>query len=608
MLRSRAFLVAVIGTFAIAGLLGAWFVSGWGDTKARADAIEKAPIRQAKEQARTLASELSRELDSIRMSEDARPYYHYQNLFNDPRGASVGLSVNPSPLVAKTADPLVAVHYQIDAKGALTIPPINDDVPELSEQSALAGNLFVLSELRGAKSELGLDSVGEATAVATATKRRRTRRVQPTQPAPPQQVQQLDPASFAQNTNANAVFLEVQGQEAVPQKHEKQTAQTGKTAPTRTQPPGQRFKKEPAPPVEIRIAGFRWDTAIIGDGPRLVATRTVETPAGILAQGFVIDQKAVAQWLDERSGGAARLISADEDATDTAARLEGIAGAAGWAILVDLDSEVSSAHRAAAEVRARFWWWFVACGAFGLFGLALIVWVVRRAEALARERSQFAAAAAHELRTPLAGLQLYGEMLADGLGEPGQAAKYAQRVSEEAARLGRVVGNVLGFTQLEHGALAVDAKPGDVSAATQEAVELSRRSLEAAGVELVVDIPERVHARFDGDAHKRIIGNLLDNAEKYSRSSSERRVRVRLIEGEDTISIAIADNGRGVDEARRETIFRPFARDAGDEGAAGLGLGLALARTLARDQGGDLTCEPSSPEGGACFLLRLPRV
>jgi len=241
--------------------------------------------------------------------------------------------------------------------------------------------------------------------------------------------------------------------------------------------------------------------------------------------------------------------------------------------------------------------------------LALVVWVVYRAEKLARERSRFAAAAAHELRTPLAGLQLYGEMLADGLGDPAAAQTYAQRVSDEASRLGRVVNNVLGFTQLERGSLAVDAQPGDVAEATRRAVERSRKALESAGLEVRTEIPDRAIARFDEDAHARIIGNLLDNAEKYSRESGERVVVVAVEQTEESVRVSVTDSGSGVPAKMRDRIFRPFSRNVDDDGAAGLGLGLALARTLARDQGGDLRCvELSESTDGARFELVLPAV
>src|SRR5439155_23052077 len=130
-------------------------------------------------------------------------------------------------------------------------------------------------------------------------------------------------------------------------------------------------------------------------------------------------------------------------------------------------------------------------------------------EQLARERSQFAAAAAHELRTPLAGLQLYGDMLAEGLGDPDKLRDYAKRMSQEASRLGRVVSNVLGFSQLERGNLSVDARVGPLGEALRELADRAQPALDRAGAALALDVAPELRARFDRDALTRVVGNLL---------------------------------------------------------------------------------------------------
>ena len=100
-------------------------------------------------------------------------------------------------------------------------------------------------------------------------------------------------------------------------------------------------------------------------------------------------------------------------------------------------------------MRSRFHATFAVGALAALLAASAVILLVHRTERLARERAQFSAAAAHELRTPLAGLQLYGEMLAEGAGDPSRGREYARRVAEEAQRLGRVVGNMLGFSRLE---------------------------------------------------------------------------------------------------------------------------------------------------------------
>ena len=93
-----------------------------------------------------------------------------------------------------------------------------------------------------------------------------------------------------------------------------------------------------------------------------------------------------------------------------------------------------------------------------LAGVCLVV-LIRRSERLAEERSRFAAAAAHELRTPLAGIRLHGEMLALSLGNPSRVTEYAGRITDEAERLTRLVSNVFNYTQVDQKRLRIQTEP-----------------------------------------------------------------------------------------------------------------------------------------------------
>ena len=235
----------------------------------------------------------------------------------------------------------------------------------------------------------------------------------------------------------------------------------------------------------------------------------------------------------------------------------------------------------------------------------LVVGLVARAERLARERSQFAAAAAHELRTPLAGLQLYGDMLADGLGDPAKLRDYAKRMSEEASRLGRVVSNVLGFSQLERGNLSVEVKPGPLGTVLRDLAERAEPALDRAGAMLALDVSPDLQARYDRDAVIRIIGNLLDNAEKYGRTAEDRTIQLTARETDNVVEVVVSDHGPGVAQNARAKLFQAFSRGVDNDGPAGLGLGLALSQSLARAMGGDL--EYRASDSGATFVLRLPK-
>jgi signal transduction histidine kinase len=384
-----------------------------------------------------------------------------------------------------------------------------------------------------------------------------------------------------------------------------------------TQPPARPARRrrrvkvvKPPPPapttVQVTVAPLQWRPTAVDGEPALAAVRRVDTPDGNMTQGFVVLASSATEWLGERaSARGAHIVTRAPGGTAVSAPL----GVPGWYVAIDAGAAIAAVDADADGLVRAFLGRFVPIALLAMLCGAMVVLVVARAEKLARERARFAAAAAHELRTPLAGLQLYGDMLADGLGDPGKARDYARRMAEEASRLGRVVSNVLGFSQLERGNLSVHATAGDVAAAVRAACERARPTLERAGVAFEVTVPDdAVTARFDGDALARVIGNLLDNAEKYGRDAADRRIALTLSrattgDGE-RVEIAVVDHGPGVAASALGRLFRPFVRGIGSDGPPGLGLGLALSRSMAHAMAGDLV-HRATPGGGATFVLTL---
>lgn len=351
--------------------------------------------------------------------------------------------------------------------------------------------------------------------------------------------------------------------------------------------------------VTITVAPLEWRTLPFDGRPALVAVREVETPDGAFAQGFVVDPSALTTWIAARAGDTVvELVPGDDSTTEVAP---------GWHLAASANPRaLAEAAESAAHLAASFLLRFILLGVIAALAAGLVVMLVARAERLARERSQFAAAAAHELRTPLAGLQLYGDMIADGLGDPQKTRDYAKRMSEEASRLGRVVSNVLGFSQLERGNLSVDPSVGALDAELRSLAERAEPALDRAGAALALDVAPDLTAKFDRDALARIVGNLLDNAEKYGRAAEDRTIELAARPTADAIEVVVSDHGPGVAEKTRSKLFTPFARGVNADGPAGLGLGLALSQSLARAMGGELDYRPAA-SGGAAFVLRLPR-
>jgi signal transduction histidine kinase len=588
--------VAVLLAGVLAALLGGWGVTGWQDVRARQATTALAPVAAASVRAGELARELRGELDQLVVREARRPYFHYQNLFHDPR-ASVGPSVTPSPLAIGPDDPLVLGYFQIDANAKVTTPAINDEFAQLSDtkrlvehrafRDAVTAQLAVQLKPERAKAEVhSAVKVAEVAEVADVPRGGRAAHTY-----------EIDEGSYAQNSNANAVYGHPDG---VATKLEMVGASPDTPPPKPNLP--KRFVRTLQATITLSISSLEWHTLSFLDAPALVAVRQVSTPDGNFTQGFVVDRGALTRWLAGHAGDlVAELRTSNERDRDG----EGAATdlVAGWELSVAPNpSSRATAAREAERIATSFLIRFVTSGVIAVLAALLVVWWVARAERYALERSQFAAAAAHELRTPLAGLQLYGDMLADGLGDPTKLRDYAKRMSEEASRLGRVVSNVLGFSQLERGNLSIDPRPGNLAVALRELVQTVEPALDRAGAVIDLEVPDELAACFDRDALARIIGNLLDNAEKYARAADDRTIHLAAARVGRTIEITVRDHGAGV--ANPAKLFRAFARGVASDGPAGLGLGLALSRSLARAMGGDLAYRPAS-DGGAIFVVEL---
>jgi signal transduction histidine kinase len=433
------------------------------------------------------------------------------------------------------------------------------------------------------------------------------------------QVVTIDPDTYVQNNWSNNVYRAQRAMpsQAAPSQAVPQQAALPQAVPSQAVPP-QAVPPQAVPPqaapqpqavspqaspaprqITITVSPLEWRTLGFAGQPAVIAVRQVDTPDGRLAQGFVVDRTALTSWLASHAGDAvAELRTGDSSATEIVP---------GWHLEVAANPLALVAAASEATTIARgFVLRFSLVGVVAILAACLVVMLVAHAERLARERSQFAAAAAHELRTPLAGLQLYGDMLADGLGDPSKMRDYARRMSEEASRLGRVVSNVLGFSQLERGNLSVEPRAGALGDALCELAERAQPALDRAGAVLALDVAPELSATFDRDALARIVGNLLDNAEKYGRQAEDRTITLAARATAATVEVVVSDHGPGIAPQARARLFQPFARGVTADGPAGLGLGLALSQSLARAMGGELAYR-SVPDGGAAFVLTLAR-
>lgn len=351
------------------------------------------------------------------------------------------------------------------------------------------------------------------------------------------------------------------------------------------------------------VGPLTWTTVTLAGVPSLVALRHVELPDGSVTQGLIVDSLGLRE-VASASPRADLRPGSPSAPSDAVVPLMGTQ----WHVAVDDAPLRALAREHARDLRAGF------VHAYG-FGLSLAVlaaaaalFLAWQALRLARRRAELTAIAAHELRTPLAGIRLHAGMLASGLGDPSRSRDQARRVSDEAWRLSRVVHNLLDSAGASDAGTAVRSERGDAGAMLKSAVATVAPALEAAGASLRVLVPEDLpEAEFDAEGATRILHDLLDNAEKYARGRADRDIVVEAnaVPSRGVIEISVDDAGPGIPSSERRRAFRPFSRLRRRDAPSGLGLGLALARARARAMRGDLTCTESA-RGGARLVLSLP--
>jgi two-component system OmpR family sensor kinase len=227
------------------------------------------------------------------------------------------------------------------------------------------------------------------------------------------------------------------------------------------------------------------------------------------------------------------------------------------------------------------------------------------AAALGQSRAaerDFLLSVSHDLRTPLTSIGGWAEALADGAAPDTRAA--GETIRQAAARLDRLVGDLLDLARLRTRAFPLSLAPvdlGDVVAATAEGL---RPELEEAGIALSVDLPSTpLVVEADADRLAQVVANLLDNAGRFAAG----HIHVAVARAGRWASLAVEDDGPGIPAGERPLVFERLhsgARAPARTGA-GTGLGLAIVRELALAMGGEATAADSGA-GGARMVVTLP--
>ncbi len=220
------------------------------------------------------------------------------------------------------------------------------------------------------------------------------------------------------------------------------------------------------------------------------------------------------------------------------------------------------------------------------------------------ERARFVSTVAHELRTPLTGLGGYLHLLLEGgLTDDTVAREFLERGRSIVGSMGELVGDLLELARLETGALRLATAPFSLAEACGRVVAALAPIAARNGTSLRADLPPRIRtAVADRRRVEQVLTNLGANALKFAPGGT---VELEAWFDDPAAVVVIRDDGPGIASGDRERVFEPFVRLDGDERVAGTGLGLTIARDLARAMAGDLALA-SVVGSGSSLVLALP--
>jgi two-component system cell cycle sensor histidine kinase PleC len=230
------------------------------------------------------------------------------------------------------------------------------------------------------------------------------------------------------------------------------------------------------------------------------------------------------------------------------------------------------------------------------------------AESANRAKSEFLANMSHELRTPLNAIIGFSEIMENGLfGDLGcdRYVDYVRDIRSSGGYLLGVINDILDMSRLESGKMRLEKSEITIGLVIDEAVKQRRDEIDRKQIAFSFEGPRNLQLEADPHALYQILGNLLDNAVKFTPDRGQVAVRLRQVPG--ALNVYIEDTGIGIPKEKLDRIGRPFEQVEGDliRSYKGSGLGLAIARSLTELHGGSLRLR-SSIGAGTIVMVHLP--
>jgi signal transduction histidine kinase len=230
---------------------------------------------------------------------------------------------------------------------------------------------------------------------------------------------------------------------------------------------------------------------------------------------------------------------------------------------------------------------------------------LRSDDALAH-RDDFLGIVSHDLRNLLGGIVMSAQLLTDCAADhegSEQTIEGGQRIQRYAARMHRLIGDLVDVASIDAGKLSVTPSRSDATATIAEAVDMFRASAEAKGVALIADVSgPSVRANFDRERILQVLANLITNSIKFTPSAGT--IRVRGERTGDDLLFSVTDTGKGIPAPMLQVVFERFWQ-VGKSDRRGLGLGLYISKCLVEAHGGRIWAE-SVVERGTKIAFALP--
>jgi two-component system phosphate regulon sensor histidine kinase PhoR len=242
-----------------------------------------------------------------------------------------------------------------------------------------------------------------------------------------------------------------------------------------------------------------------------------------------------------------------------------------------------------------------------LLGTAVHVADVRGENAERQRHAEFVSSVSHELKTPMASIKAYAELLRDGDAEtPEERDELCGFIEAQVDRLTRLVNNMLNLARIQSGVIKVHREDCELNDLLQPAVETVRQLAEEKNIRIVSELSNLYLAvHVDKDLLNQAVVNLLSNAIKYTPPGGEVRLRSRA--DSDRVVIDVKDTGMGIPPESLPRLFERFYRvPRNNAAAAGTGLGLALVKYITADLHNGSIAVQSEVDKGSTFSVSLP--